>query len=392
MRNMNNNVDILLAVIFVVPLILGYFNKFDSLNAKRGLWGFEKNVILILAGIICLFCVDKGLIINNVMEFLSSFSALKNVSYGYPKVFFLLSFFIVFTAIYYVLKGILYAINSLIMFPFLNGVESFSKTRGNAVKGLIGSLFSIPNAIIYVIIASLVINLGLKYWPSNLPKLDVNKSAIYKIVENGVINPVYESSFISQLPRILNNSLKIKVVELDKNSQNVDSQSINKANPYRIVYYNGVTLDQGIKSNSSINALARSLAQSRSSDREKAQAIYNWIGNNITYDDNKANLVLNGGNVTDSGAIPAFSERKGICFDYACLYVAMCRSDNLKVRLITGKGFNGYEWVGHAWNQVYLADEKVWINVDSTFYKAGNYFDSRKFDRDHKAEEISGEW
>lgn len=387
-----NNVDILLTLVFLIPLVLGFMNKFDSHNVKRGLWGFEKNVVLIISGIICLFCVDRGLLINSIMEFMSRNSIIQSFSYEYPKGYFLFTFFLVFTAIYYILKAILYGVNSLIIYPFLNGVESFSKSKGNAVKGFLGSLFSLPTAIIYVILVVLGINLGIKYLPVNLTILNVDKSTIYKFVENKAINPIYDSSFISQLPRILNNSLKIKVVELDKASGAKDGETQNKANPYRIVYYNGVTLDEGIKSNSSINNVAKSLVQDKSTDREKAFALYNWVGKNIAYDDDKANLVLSGRNVTDSGAIPAFNERKGICFDYACLYTAMARTDGLKVRLITGKGYNGYQWVGHAWNQVYLADEKVWINVDSTFYSAGNYFDNKKFDRDHKAEEISGEW
>ncbi|KAJ49331.1 membrane-bound protein [Clostridium tetanomorphum DSM 665] len=70
----------------------------------------------------------------------------------------------------------------------------------------------------------------------------------------------------------------------------------------------------------------------------------------------------------------------------------MCRANNLKVRLITGQGFNGVSWVSHAWNQVYIAEENKWINVDTTFYKGGNYFNSKRFDLDHKDSSIAGEW
>ncbi|NFF68539.1 transglutaminase-like domain-containing protein, partial [Clostridium sporogenes] len=73
-------------------------------------------------------------------------------------------------------------------------------------------------------------------------------------------------------------------------------------------------------------------------------------------------------------------------------FIAMCRANDIKVRLITGEGFNGVSWVSHAWNQVYIPEEGRWINVDTTFYKGGNYFDTKRFDIDHRKSQIAGEW
>ncbi len=70
----------------------------------------------------------------------------------------------------------------------------------------------------------------------------------------------------------------------------------------------------------------------------------------------------------------------------------MCRANNIKVRLVTGDGFNGANWVSHAWNQVYISDLNQWINVDTTFAKGGNYFNNKMFDLDHKNANIIGEW
>lgn len=161
-----------------------------------------------------------------------------------------------------------------------------------------------------------------------------------------------------------------------------------------ITIYNGTTIDEGIKSNDEIDTKAVQLTRSASSDREKAEILYEWIGNNIEYDNAKAEIVLSGverKKMPKSGAICAFDTRKGICFDKACLYVAMSRAVDLKVRLISGEAFDGEKYVGHAWNQVYLKDKNIWINVDTTFYEAGNYFDSNLFN-EHKVENIAGEW
>ena len=161
-----------------------------------------------------------------------------------------------------------------------------------------------------------------------------------------------------------------------------------------IIIYNGITIDDGIKSDENINNKAIQLTKKAKSDRGRAKILYAWVGSNIKYDDDKAKQILNGDDTRDmpeSGAICAFEKKTGICFDKACLYVAMARAVNLKVRLIGGQVFDGEKYSGHAWNQVYLKEENKWINIDSTFYGAGNYFDSNLFDK-HKEEDIAGEW
>ena len=171
-------------------------------------------------------------------------------------------------------------------------------------------------------------------------------------------------------------------------------QSNKSTSSKEIIMYNGITIDEGIKSNENINNKAVELTANATSDRERAKILYTWIGSNIKYDNDKAEKVLYGSDarkMPDGGAICAFENKSGICFDKACLYVAMSRAINLKVRLIGGQAFDGEQYVGHAWNQVYLNDEDVWINVDSTFYDGGNYFDSNLFNN-HKVEEIAGEW
>jgi transglutaminase/protease-like cytokinesis protein 3 len=149
----------------------------------------------------------------------------------------------------------------------------------------------------------------------------------------------------------------------------------NKSSKDDIIIYNGITIDEGIKSNENINNKAVQLTKKAKSDREKAKILYSWVGSNIKYDDDKAKKVLKGDDTRDK----------------ACLYVAMARAINLKIRLIGGQVFDGEKYGGHAWNQVYLKEENKWINVDSTFYESGNYFDSNLFDK-HKEEDIAGEW
>jgi Transglutaminase-like enzymes, putative cysteine proteases len=201
-----------------------------------------------------------------------------------------------------------------------------------------------------------------------------------------------------------NNGTKQESVAVYNEQYPNDEESIflkknqdNKSNPSKeVIIYNGITIDEGIKSNENIDNKAIQLTKNARNDREKAKILYTWIGSNIKYDDNKAKEVINGKDALDmpeSGAITAFENKSGICFDKACLYVAMSRAVGLKVRLIGGQILedNG-QYTGHAWNQVYINEEHKWINVDTTFYEGGNYyFDSEFFD-DHKVEDIAGEW
>lgn len=161
-----------------------------------------------------------------------------------------------------------------------------------------------------------------------------------------------------------------------------------------VTYYNGVTLEDGVKSNKEINETAKNLVRGAKTDREKAKILYAFVGSNIKYDDSKADTLMGNSSreVNNSGAIEAFNTRTGVCFDYACLYVAMCKAVGLKVELVMGDAFDGKEYVSHAWNRVYLKDKGVWINVDPTFYNAGNYFGNKDFDKDHINSKIVGEW
>lgn len=159
-----------------------------------------------------------------------------------------------------------------------------------------------------------------------------------------------------------------------------------------IIYYNGVTIEEGIKSTYEIDEMAKELTRNINNDIDKARILYSWIGSNIEYDYERAEKALNNEAVENSGAISTFEKRSGICFDYSCLYVAMARAINLKVRLLTGNAYDGLQYGPHAWNEVYISELEKWVPVDTTFYLAGDYFNNYDFYEDHITENIAGEW
>ncbi|WP_294385050.1 transglutaminase-like domain-containing protein [uncultured Clostridium sp.] len=159
-----------------------------------------------------------------------------------------------------------------------------------------------------------------------------------------------------------------------------------------VIYYNGVTLEEGIKSTDKIDTMAMELTKNVTNDIDKARILYSWIGSNLQYDYDRAEKALNNEKVEDSGAITAFNNRSGICFDYSCLYVAMARAVDLKVRLLTGTAYDGSQYGPHAWNEVYISEIDKWIPLDTTFYYAGDYFNNDDFYEDHIIDSIAGEW
>ena len=178
----------------------------------------------------------------------------------------------------------------------------------------------------------------------------------------------------------------------EKKVESISSGLIENISTNKIIYYNGITVDEGIKSNNLIDEKAKYITKRSMSDYDKAKDIYKWVGSNIDYDDNKAEKVISKDKDYESGAIVTFKTRKGICFDYSCLYTAMAQAVGLKTRIIIGEAYNGNEYVSHAWNQVYIEEENRWVNLDSTFYVAGNYFDNSNFNEEHKMKSIAGEF
>jgi len=100
--------------------------------------------------------------------------------------------------------------------------------------------------------------------------------------------------------------------------------------------------------------LGESLAAGAYSDLEVIQNIYNYVIENITYDEEKAQNVSYGyaPSVDDT-----LATKKGICFDYASLMAAMLRSQRIPTKLDVGYAGDVY----HAWISCYV-DEIGWVN------------------------------
>jgi len=115
----------------------------------------------------------------------------------------------------------------------------------------------------------------------------------------------------------------------------------------------------------SVAKKAASLCKDLKSDQAKIRAIYNYIAKYFKYDYDFANKVISG-QITTYTPSPAgiLSNKKGVCYDFASLFAAMCRSQGIPCKLVKGYStkINGY----HAWNSVYDSKTEKWYTVDLT--------------------------
>lgn len=100
------------------------------------------------------------------------------------------------------------------------------------------------------------------------------------------------------------------------------------------------------------------LSPNCSSDMEKITVYREWIIKNISYDYECDTLFYQTFDVNT-----VMQKRKGVCFDYACLFAAMCRSQDIPCYVLDGT-YRTDNTFRHAWNRVY-ADDKWW-SVDTT--------------------------
>lgn len=395
-----NPVTVMLIVVFIYPILKGFLFKFSSHNLKMDIQDVESNIAFIVSMFLGVYFSKKIFIEHQYGIYKSIYDAIPlNIKTYVDKhiiVFYVVVIPVMMFVIYKLISLLLELINHLTFYPVIDMLEKLIENRSSIFKRITGAVFQLPKGISYVLIITFLLNIASMF--NILAKYNVflEQSELYSTLCREVVVPITNSKLAKQLPNILDNSFKVVVKDVDTQEvEEADNESIpttNTGSRRVIVYYNGVTLEEAVKTNEEIDNFAKVLTKNTSDSEGKAKGLYNWIGENIDYDYDKANSVLNNDFRIKSGAIPTFETRQGICFDYASLYVAFAKANGLKVRIITGDGFNGVSWVSHAWNQVYIPEKGAWINVDPTFYKGGNYFNSKRFELDHKNAKIAGEW
>lgn len=127
---------------------------------------------------------------------------------------------------------------------------------------------------------------------------------------------------------------------------------------------------EGIDSeDSDIISKAKELTEDMPSDYKKAQAIFEFININMTYDTSEA--------YANKGSVSALKNMRGVCEEFATLFVAMCRAVNIPSRAVVGymiqeekQEISGdvivnKSLINHVWPEIYLQDFG-WVPVEPT--------------------------
>jgi hypothetical protein len=378
-----NFLTLIFIVVFILPIVMGAFTKFSRDKIQYSLWSLGDGLEFILALLLAIY-LTRGIFFQH------SPGLFAQIYNGIPEEIRIqllgqdiLIYIIVVPLIVWLFRSLLRLITGPIykvgLGPLANRLYTRLIAMGSGLGRIIGALAQVPRAAVLVFVGALLLNFYAYYFPSPTLAQVMSESSGYQLIYKNAVSPLLDSNLARKIPVLVNDSFR-------QNTVGVPTQS------RVITYFNGVTLDEAVKSNSQIDATARQVVGSEQNSRQKAYLLYRWVSQNIKYDDQKAVQLSQDPSGIASGSIMAFNTRTGVCFDYASLYVSMCRAVGLKVRLVSGLGYSGLTWGDHAWNQVYVPEESRWVNVDPTFGTVSNYFDKPDFSVDHKDAEVQGEW
>jgi len=121
---------------------------------------------------------------------------------------------------------------------------------------------------------------------------------------------------------------------------------------------------QNINWNNEMQAIKKAgeLTAGMKTDREKINALYQYLISNVQYDYSKLNKLT-------TTYLPNIDETladgKGICYDFSATLAAMLRSLGIPAKLI--KGYSPLVTGYHAWNEIYDSESGEWIVVDTSY-------------------------
>ena len=381
-----NLISVFLVGLFLLPLVFGLFRPLTGAKIFHSINTMVGAVSMIISAVLAIH-ITNYLYSNNGDNFLSNlFRNIEVIRYSILSqdvlvyALFLIALLIIISGI---LQLLFIPLHKKVFIPLSNKAASAIAAANKAVRHLTAGLWQLPKSVWLVLIFTLLFNFYSALSKNTALNDYIGNSEAYRLVEQTAIRPIITSDAVRQIPAFIDSTVDKAVQCLSPEGRKLLIK----------VYINGVTVDDAVLSSPDIDNTAIDLVGVENDRYKMAELLYDWVAGSISYDHVKADQIETDAFATYSGAVPAFSEKTGVCFDKACLYVAMCRAVGIKVRLITGSGFNGNDWLDHSWNEIYDDGDGRWVNVDTTFGGPNSdYFDNLNFYNDHKEVEIQGEW
>lgn len=370
-----NLVTIFLLLIIVVSLFQGW-RRGASNSAGRFLSLFRDGLLTLIALALSIPCTLW--LSSEVQQWLADYgSRLPNRDLkGWEQMYYtfvtsmadfpLMRFAVLFIIGYSIIRFLLHVLVSLI---FGRRFAIFATGRGkpsNVVSRItgagIGTLIGAARCIVVVTILFIYVTL----YPVSIFSQYVEASVIYKDSAKSILEPLSGNLIKDKLP------VFTKAVEKELGG---------------ILQRKYDIIDHTIPTD--VEQAAIEIVKKGDSEEDKARLLYDWVGSRIEYDFDKVDDYEQKGIWHEQTPQNTFDTRRGVCIDYARLYAVMARSQGLKVRVVTGLGYNGQGGYGpHAWNEVYLSSKNKWIPLDPTWAQSGQWFNPPKFAETHIKEQV----
>jgi len=121
---------------------------------------------------------------------------------------------------------------------------------------------------------------------------------------------------------------------------------------------------ENIDINAEITKKANEIVAGKTDALKATMAIANFVHDYITYDENFGNAIKK--------ASWVFQNKRGVCDEYANLFIAMCRAVGLPSRYVSGVAYSNVkdEFGNHAWAEVYIPGHE-WVAFDPTYGQYG---------------------
>lgn len=371
-----NLITVLIAVTFIVSVIQGLYRGASSSARRLALMvteGFVTLISLYVAWELTSWLSPKlqawlvGLGLQIPQQELGFWQQLYYTAVTGVRDFSLLRFSVLFVIGYGIIKQLVY----LIIDPLVNlwmserrhfGSEGYTRSAPTLLSSLIGSIIGAVTGLGRSLLMIAVFFIVTTLFPQTPISGYIQESSLYQKGAKEVIQPVTGDFFSNQLP--------VFTRAVEQEFSNILQRK------YEMV-------DAAVPND--IAEAAKHVTEKGKTDEEKARLLYRWVGTRINYDWDKVRLYEEQRIWKEQTPADTFSTKSGVCIDFSRLYAVMARSVGLDVKVVTGLGYDGRGGYGpHAWNEVFLAEKKEWVPLDSAWVASGgNWFNPPNFQETH---------
>lgn len=176
-------------------------------------------------------------------------------------------------------------------------------------------------------------------------RFNCNMYRVDNIYNKSIFNLAYgNGTYIIEVFQFENNIKYILAIK------NITVDDIDEFTPFLISTYS-------VKYNDDMKVIkdAKKITKDLSNNFDKVRKIYDFVLDNITYEQDENEYYGQWSYFTDIDKI--YTLKKGICTDYATMFTAICRSQSIPCKVITG--YNSLKDVYHTWVEVYVEGENI---------------------------------